>query len=67
MCHLIADVSAGIAVGLINDIPTCEALVARIGGEAEGIIGGLSGMISGGSSKNEDEAWERNKTRQSKL
>lgn len=30
--------SAGLAVGLINDIPTCEELVSRISREAESII-----------------------------
>ena len=30
--------SAGMVVGLINDIPTCAELVSRIVGEAEEII-----------------------------
>jgi len=30
--------SAGIVVGLIKDIPTCEALLKRIESEAEGTI-----------------------------
>lgn len=30
--------SAGISMGLINNIPTCEALLTRIENEAEGII-----------------------------
>lgn len=56
---------AGISIGLIDDIPTCEDLVARIVREAEAEIGRMSGMIamSGG-----DEAWERSqRTREAKL
>ncbi|KAI0676521.1 inosine monophosphate dehydrogenase [Trametes maxima] len=33
--------SAGIAMGLINDVPTCEALLRRIEKEAEDVIEGL--------------------------
>lgn len=33
--------SAGIAVGLINDIPTCEELLRRFERDAEAIIDGL--------------------------
>ena len=36
--------SAGIAVGLIKDIPTCEELLRRIEREAEGTIDGLAEM-----------------------
>jgi len=36
--------SAGIAMGLIYDIPTCEELVHRIESEAEEIIEGLSAL-----------------------
>jgi hypothetical protein len=47
---------AGISVGLIDDIPTCDALCARITREAEQAIQGMSAMISieGG-----DEVWEK--------
>ena len=34
--------SAGVAIGLIKDCPTCEELVARIEREAEEVIDGLS-------------------------
>ncbi len=34
--------SAGIAIGLINDIPTCEDLLNRIEAEAEAIIDGMA-------------------------
>jgi NADH:quinone reductase (non-electrogenic) len=34
--------SAGLCVGLIKDIPTCEALLKRIENEAEAVIDGLS-------------------------
>lgn len=37
--------TAGIAMGLIDDVPTCEELVARIEREAEEIIGGLGSMV----------------------
>jgi len=37
--------SAGIAVGLIKDIPTCEELLKRMEREAEEIIGGLGRMV----------------------
>ena len=46
------DVDAGIwtvgtAMGLIDDIPTCGELIARIVGEAEEIISGrLAGMLA---------------------
>ena len=40
--------SAGTTVGLINDIPTCEVLIARMEREAVGIIQGLQGLIVGG-------------------
>lgn len=33
--------TAGIAVGLINDCPTCEELVGRIERETEQVIEGL--------------------------
>lgn len=36
--------SAGVSVGLIKDIPTCEALLSRMEAEAEAIIDGLSSM-----------------------
>lgn len=34
--------SAGIAVGLIDDIPTCEELLKRFERDAEAIIDGLA-------------------------
>lgn len=34
--------SAGIVIGLIKDIPTCEELLKRIENEAEGTIARLS-------------------------
>lgn len=37
--------SAGIAVGLIKDIPTCEELLRRMEREAEEIIGGMSRLV----------------------
>ncbi|KAF9497658.1 inosine monophosphate dehydrogenase [Pleurotus eryngii] len=37
--------SAGIAVGLINDIPTCEQLLNTLESETEEIIGGLQGLV----------------------
>jgi len=40
--------SAGIAVGLIKDIPTCEELLRRIEQEAEETIDGLAQMKSSG-------------------
>ena len=40
--------SAGIAVGLVTDVPTCEVLLRRIESEAEDIIYGLVGLIEGG-------------------
>jgi NAD(P)H-dependent flavin oxidoreductase YrpB (nitropropane dioxygenase family) len=36
--------SAGIVMGLIKDIPTCEELVKRIESEAEGTIERLNKM-----------------------
>jgi nitronate monooxygenase len=39
--------SAGTSMGLIDDIPSCNELVERIVGEAEGLIRGrLAGMVS---------------------
>lgn len=40
--------SAGIAVGLIKDIPTCEELLRRIEREAEETIDGLAQMKTSG-------------------
>ncbi|KAL1747990.1 hypothetical protein HDZ31DRAFT_79994 [Schizophyllum fasciatum] len=37
--------TAGPAIGLINDIPTCEALLGKIEKETEEIIGGLSKSV----------------------
>lgn len=36
--------SAGITMGLINDIPTCEELLVRMEREAEEIIEGLGNL-----------------------
>jgi hypothetical protein len=56
---------AGISIGLIDDIPTCQDLVARIVKEAEAEIGRMSGMLS---VQGADEAWERSqRTREAKL
>lgn len=60
-----ADDSAGISIGLIDDIPTCEVLVARIVNEAEAEINKMSGMMNVSGA---DEAWERSqRTREAKL
>ncbi|KAF5340784.1 hypothetical protein D9611_007293 [Ephemerocybe angulata] len=40
--------TAGIAMGLIEDIPTCKALVERLERETVEIIGGLGGLVRGG-------------------
>jgi len=37
--------SAGISCGLINDIPTCDALLEKIERDAEEIIGGLQKLV----------------------
>lgn len=37
--------SAGIAIGLIDDIPTCASLIERIDQEASDVIKGLCGLI----------------------
>ncbi|KIY32026.1 2-nitropropane dioxygenase [Cryptococcus gattii E566] len=37
--------SAGITIGLINDIPTCASLIERIDQEASDVIKGLCGQI----------------------
>lgn len=37
--------TAGISVGLIKDIPTCEELLSRIEREAEEIIGGMTKLV----------------------
>jgi hypothetical protein len=56
---------AGISIGLIDDIPTCEVLVARIVSEAEAEISKMSGMVSVSGA---DEAWERSqRAREAKL
>jgi hypothetical protein len=56
---------AGISIGLIDDIPTCQDLVARIVNEAETEINRMSGLMSVAGA---DEAWERSqRTRQAKL
>ncbi|KAF5311627.1 hypothetical protein D9611_009445 [Ephemerocybe angulata] len=40
--------TAGIAMGLIEDIPTCKELVQRLERETVEIIGGLGGLVRGG-------------------
>ena len=56
---------AGISIGLIDDIPTCQDLVARIVREAETEINRMSGLMNVAGA---DEAWERSqRTRQAKL
>lgn len=37
--------SASIAIGLINDIPTCKDLIATLERDAERIVGQLSGLV----------------------
>jgi NAD(P)H-dependent flavin oxidoreductase YrpB (nitropropane dioxygenase family) len=37
--------SAGLCIGLIKDVPTCEELLARIEREAEEVINGMSKVI----------------------
>ena len=37
--------SAGISVGLIKDIPTCEALLRRLEKEVEDVVGQLRGFV----------------------
>jgi NAD(P)H-dependent flavin oxidoreductase YrpB (nitropropane dioxygenase family) len=37
--------SAGIVLGLIKDVPTCDVLVKRIEKEAEDIIAGMGRMV----------------------
>jgi hypothetical protein len=56
---------AGISIGLIDDIPTCQNLVARIVREAEAEINRMSGLMQIAGA---DEAWERSqRTREAKL
>jgi hypothetical protein len=57
------DDRAGITIGLINDIPTCEVLVNRITSEAEEAIQKMHGMIS---IENGEAVWQRSQ-RQAKL
>lgn len=38
--------SAGIAIGLITDIPTCDALISRLEREVEEIIGQLKTIVT---------------------
>ena len=37
--------TSGPAIGLINDIPTCQDLLSRIEKEVEGIVDGLSKTV----------------------
>lgn len=37
--------SAGLTIGLINDIPTCQELLERMEHEAEEIIGNMSSLV----------------------
>jgi hypothetical protein len=56
---------AGISIGLIDDIPTCDVLIGRIVKEAEAEIDKMRGMISVSGA---DEAWEESqRTREAKL
>jgi hypothetical protein len=55
--------SAGITVGLIDDIPTCQELVQRMGMEAEGIIKSLVAKVVPDSG---EQVWADEK-RESKL
>lgn len=43
--------TAGISIGLIKDIPTCEELVKRIEQEAEGVIDHLASLRSASAAK----------------
>ena len=43
--------SAGIAIGLINDIPTCEELFRKWEVEVEGIVGGLNKVVISSKAK----------------
>ncbi|KAF5311624.1 hypothetical protein D9611_009440 [Ephemerocybe angulata] len=40
--------TVGIAMGLIEDVPTCKVLVERLERETVEIIGGLGGLVRGG-------------------
>lgn len=40
--------SAGICIGLIKDIPTCEELLRRMESEVEEQIAGLGKLVGGG-------------------
>lgn len=42
--------SAGITIGLINDIPTCEELLRRFERETEEIVSGLNKVVFTGES-----------------
>lgn len=37
--------SAGITIGLINDIPTCKELLSRLERDVESIVGKLNGLV----------------------
>ncbi|KAF8631794.1 hypothetical protein AX17_005009 [Amanita inopinata Kibby_2008] len=39
--------SAGIAVGLINDVPTCKELIERLEREVGEVVGGLMSVVGG--------------------
>lgn len=43
--------SAGICIGLINDVPTCGALLSRMEREVEEQIGGLGKLVGKRGSK----------------
>lgn len=43
--------SAGIAIGLITDIPTCDALISRLEREVEEIIGQLKTIVTPADTK----------------
>ena len=40
--------SAGVTIGLVNDIPTCKALMKRMVKEAEEVIEGMTRLRRGG-------------------
>lgn len=43
--------SAGITVGLINDVPTCDKLLKTMERDVEDIVGGLNKIVVGSRAK----------------
>jgi len=43
--------SAGITIGLINDVPTCDELLKTLEKEVEEIVGGLNKVVVGARAK----------------